>query len=225
MTESEWLASNDPQAMLRHLCPRNLAECAEEGVLDDNILASDRKLRLFAQACCDQYYTAPINENQWAYEPRMRDETLTAFNAAKLWASEVSMNPQKAALLRCIFGNPWSRVALPPGIANTETSKADTFPWCRPLLKNIAQTIYDDRRFQDMPILADALEEAGCNCQEILDHCRDMKCVPCSGEGMRMVDFGAVTSLKTCQNCSGTGMARQLHARGCWVLDLILGKE
>jgi hypothetical protein len=51
--------------------------------------------------------------------------------------------------------------------------------------------IYDDRRFQDLPILVDALEEAGCANVDILGHCR------------------------------GPGP----HARGCWVVDLILGKE
>src|SRR5439155_24569283 len=55
----------------------------------------------------------------------------------------------------------------------------------------LAQGIYDDRAFARLPILADALEEAGCMDTEILDHCR---------------------------------RARE-HVRGCWVLDLLLGKE
>jgi hypothetical protein len=36
----------------------------------------------------------------------------------------------------------------------------------------LAQVIYDERRFADLPILADALEEAGCTNTDILDHCR-----------------------------------------------------
>jgi hypothetical protein len=36
----------------------------------------------------------------------------------------------------------------------------------------VAKTIYDERRFEDMPILADALEEAGCTSELILGHCR-----------------------------------------------------
>jgi hypothetical protein len=36
----------------------------------------------------------------------------------------------------------------------------------------IAETIYQERRFGDMPTLADALEEAGCTSVEILAHCR-----------------------------------------------------
>jgi hypothetical protein len=34
----------------------------------------------------------------------------------------------------------------------------------------MAQAIYDDRRFADLPILADALEDAGCRDPEILGH-------------------------------------------------------
>jgi hypothetical protein len=37
---------------------------------------------------------------------------------------------------------------------------------------HIVKAIYDERRFQDLPILADALEEAGCTDPEILGHCR-----------------------------------------------------
>jgi hypothetical protein len=36
----------------------------------------------------------------------------------------------------------------------------------------IAQAIYQERRFQDLPILADSLDEAGCADVDILDHCR-----------------------------------------------------
>ena len=51
--------------------------------------------------------------------------------------------------------------------------------------------IYDDRAFDRMHELADALEKAGCNDVEILNH------------------------------CCGVGQ----HDRGCWALDLVLGKE
>lgn len=54
-----------------------------------------------------------------------------------------------------------------------------------------AETIYQERRFADMPSLADALEEAGCIDTTILAHCRQ----------------------------------QQEHVRGCWVVDLILGRK
>jgi hypothetical protein len=55
----------------------------------------------------------------------------------------------------------------------------------------LAQSIYDDRAFDRLPILADALEDAGCDNADILNHCRQ------PGE----------------------------HVRGCWVVDLVLGRE
>jgi hypothetical protein len=54
----------------------------------------------------------------------------------------------------------------------------------------LAQAIYDDRAFDRLPILADALEDAGCHDAGILAHCR------------------------------GPGP----HVKGCWVVDLLLGK-
>ena len=36
----------------------------------------------------------------------------------------------------------------------------------------LAQRIYEDRCFDHLPILADALEEAGCTTEGILAHCR-----------------------------------------------------
>jgi hypothetical protein len=56
----------------------------------------------------------------------------------------------------------------------------------------IAQQMYDSRDFSAMPILADALQDAGCENDDVLNHCRD---------------------------------ANQVHIRGCWVVDLVLGKS
>jgi hypothetical protein len=51
--------------------------------------------------------------------------------------------------------------------------------------------MYDSRDFSAMPILADALQDAGCDNTDILSHCRV--------EGWE-------------------------HVRGCWVIDLLLGR-
>jgi hypothetical protein len=40
------------------------------------------------------------------------------------------------------------------------------------MIVKIARSIYDDRLFSDLPVLADALEEAGCTDSDILNHCR-----------------------------------------------------
>jgi hypothetical protein len=44
--------------------------------------------------------------------------------------------------------------------------------WNNGTVVKLAQAIYDDRAFDRLPILADALEDAGCNNAEILEHCR-----------------------------------------------------
>jgi hypothetical protein len=71
------------------------------------------------------------------------------------------------------------------------TLESARLTWHDGLLVSMAQKMYDTGDFLDLPILADAFEEAGCDNPLILNHCRQ------PGE----------------------------HVRGCWVLDLLLGKE
>jgi hypothetical protein len=83
----------------------------------------------------------------------------------------------QAALLRDVFGDPFRGVAI----------KAE---WKTSDVLALAQGIYAERAFDRMPILADALQDAGCYYTDILSHCR----------------------------------GPEPHVRGCWVVDLILGK-
>jgi hypothetical protein len=62
--------------------------------------------------------------------------------------------------------------------------------WCTDTARALARQMYDRREFSAMPILADALQDAGCENDDVLNHCRD---------------------------------PRQVHVRGCWVLDAVLG--
>jgi hypothetical protein len=89
----------------------------------------------------------------------------------------------QAALLRDMFGNPF---AAPRRI------EAAWLRWNDGTVRRIAQGLYDERAFGRMPILADALLDAGCDNDDILAHCRQQ---------------GAV------------------HAKGCWVIDLLLGRS
>jgi hypothetical protein len=82
------------------------------------------------------------------------------------------------AILHDIFGTPFRPVAFFSDW-RTDTTRA------------LARQMYESRDFGAMPILADALQEAGCDSEEVLSHCRDPK---------------------------------QVHVRGCWVVDLVLGK-
>lgn len=69
-------------------------------------------------------------------------------------------------------------------------SAAINSAWLTRVVAALAVTVYDDGAFDRLPILADALEDAGCTNADILNHCRQ------PGE----------------------------HVRGCWVVDLLLGK-
>jgi hypothetical protein len=62
--------------------------------------------------------------------------------------------------------------------------------WRTPAIVHLAQTIYDERSYGLLPMLGDALEDAGCTDAELVAHCRR----PAS------------------------------HVRGCWALDSILDK-
>jgi hypothetical protein len=225
MTEAEWLACNDPQAMLEFL----------EGK------ASDRKLRLFACACCRRIwplFTDPRSRRAVQVAERFADAegvSLTELAAAERDAEDahiaaphltaLGLGPFDAAihvlnhdlsasaadaasraadavesqdsnsgetarreecrfqalLVRCVFGNPFRPAVIDPAI----------FRWNDGTVVKLARAIYDERTFDRLVILADALEDAGCNDTQILGHCR------------------------------GPGP----HVRGCWLVDLLLGKE
>ncbi|MBP3956930.1 hypothetical protein J8F10_16790 [Gemmata sp. G18] len=81
-------------------------------------------------------------------------------------------------MFREIFGNLFHSITFSPSW-RTSTAVA------------LALQMYESRDFGAMPILADALQHAGCDSADVLDHCR------------------------------GPGP----HVRGCWVVDLVLGKE
>jgi hypothetical protein len=96
----------------------------------------------------------------------------------------------QANLLRDIFGNPFRPVTLNPS-------------WRTSAVVALATSIYEERAFDRMPILADALEDAGCDNADILAHCRDPHLL----------------------ESRGALPPRTPHVRGCWVVDLVLGKS
>jgi len=83
------------------------------------------------------------------------------------------------ALFRDIFGNPFRPIGFDP-------------MWRSDTALSLAKQMYESRDFSAMPILADALQDAGCDNDDIFDHCRD---------------------------------ASGVHVRGCWVVDMLLGKS
>ncbi|AMV27422.1 hypothetical protein VT84_23685 [Gemmata sp. SH-PL17] len=220
MIEAEWLVCDRPGLMLQFLRDRS----------------HDRKLRLFAVACCRRVWDALTDEDARravvvaerladghatrgerraatrALSKRPREpatlaaacavhETINKVEEASAHAAALARSTgdelvfdlselvglrdrfysalaSHAPLLRDIFGNPFRPVPFSP---SWRTSTAVT----------LATQMYESRDFGAMPILADALQDAGCDCADVLDHCR------------------------------GPGP----HVRGCWVVDLVLGKE
>jgi hypothetical protein len=230
MTEPEWLSCNDPGSMLN--------------VIQD--MASKRKLRLFAVACCRRIWPLLADERSrqgveaselhvegaldylslhtaaqkaWDAARETRAPPFAGYRAQELarglvashastaaaaaaWchdltdvrkASELSALARQGVdwsggrnaefvaqcdLIRCVFGNPFRTIPFDSA-------------WISSTARQVAQAIYDDRDFDRMPILADALEDAGCTSEEVLAHCR--------GESP--------------------------HVSGCWVVDWILGKK
>ncbi len=81
------------------------------------------------------------------------------------------------SLLQCAVGNPYRPVAFAPA-------------WRTPTVLALAEGVYADRAFDRLPVLADALADAGCDGVPLLAHLR----------------------------------SPGPHARGCWPVDLVLGK-
>jgi len=208
MTEAEWLTWDDPRGMLAMLRDR----------------ASNRKLRLYACACCrrlDRLMSDPRNQEHLAVAERAADGGVTAAELAQKSRARPWFNdPVGCALLPDPFvaadgTQYYAAKAVRKEVGNDEVNTAwvreraaqadllrDLFcypfhprtfeaAWLTTAAVRLAAGIYRERAFDRLPILADALEDAGCDDRAVLDHCR------------------------------GPGP----HVRGCWVVDLILGKQ
>lgn len=232
MTEAEWLACEEPLALLGHV----------------RDAASDRKLRLFAVELCrrcrhllrDKPYRRAVDvAERFADGLADPEELAAAYSEAvdvaewgregdhpgPLWCAAWSTdaysrarseadNPDAPAVLAAAaamadgragaeLGVPWA-AALGVGRAVMAATlrdivygprspvvvRASWLTWRDGTVRKLAGAIYDERAFGQMPVLGDALEEAGCDSPEVLSHCRG----PSS------------------------------HARGCFVLDALLGK-
>jgi hypothetical protein len=116
------------------------------------------------------------NNSRW-----VADTEVEGANGYAVLAAYTKAQAKACDILRDVFDNPFRITLLDPS----------WLKWQDGTVRNIAQAIYDARTFDRMPILGDALEDAGCDDPEILRHCRE-----------------------SCE-----------HVRGCWVIDLLLGKE
>jgi hypothetical protein len=242
MTGGEWLASTDLGALLDHLGGEEHRESSYVDASGQEVKmvllgcpplkCSRRKFQLFACACCrqashvlnDERVVACIDYlERYADGKALREEGVSLIRDVVLleeslerprkWAAGAVVtsglmdsgvfadSPARSAksiagcvraalgqgqeaqiaLLREIVGNPFRSVRLDRTCLQRDSGA----------VPKLSQAIYDERAFDRLPILADALEDADCDDADILAHCRS------GGE----------------------------HVRGCWVVDLLLGKE
>jgi len=116
----------------------------------------------------------------------------TTITRRRLIARE-SLNKRVCDLYREIIGNPFRDYRVQPNFAGGGVRYPDGSLCPVPeTAKQIAKGISLDGGYDRMPILADAMEDAGCDDRVMLDHLR-----------------------------SDTA----IHVRGCWALDVILGRD
>jgi hypothetical protein len=217
MTEQEWLKCKTPHKMLEFLQGRT----------------SERKLRLFACSCCrripasatyararkaievaERYADGLASRHEMREAGKAADRGATwvrdGTRSAAVAASQACSSLRETAYFRTCL-NVLDNDAPTPAAMKKErailagllrdlvgplpfravTVDPSWLSWDAGAIPKMAQAIYEDCSFAELPILADALEEAGCSDADILAHCR----------------------------------RRGEHARGCWVLDLILARK
>jgi hypothetical protein len=197
MTEAEWLACIEPGPMLdylrREVSPRKLRllTCACCRRLWDSLSEAARQSVEVAERFADRqasarelkaaqgpYYSAfrPDNSANFAARPSQsfRRYVRAVFLHARRSVGQMASDRQAAEasevvaqveLIREVFGNPFRPVTIHPVWLG----------WNGGTVRKIAQGIYEERAFDRLPVLADALEEAGCTDADVLAHCRSPK--------------------------------------------------
>ena len=247
MTEAEWLSCTDPEPMLQLLRPN----------------ASDRKIRLFAVACCrrvwpslepEEFRDAVLNAEAFADGGVDRDAMREAHHKALAIFPNLhgKDNGPGAALTASGFPGPkksiWHRIAdaLDDPWWEDEFDKGDRLAPAFVTARHAARAASDlqgERNVLDSPVtMAEHEVQAG------LVRCifgnpfrpRPARDAWANNEVRTLADsiytehaFDRMALLARALEASGCTNADVLehcrssagHARGCWVLDLLLGKE
>lgn len=189
MTEHDWHSSTDPAPMLAFLRDRGsvserklrLFACGACRRMGELIGKAGRKAVAVAEryadgraADCDLEIARDVlvgglrpvrsHDDFHARRFQLLPEVCLAYNlngpAGVARVAERSREFGGADLLRCIFGPlPFRSITCDPSW-RTSTAVA------------LAGQFYESRDFTAMPILGDALEDAGCGDEDVLNHCR-----------------------------------------------------
>lgn len=189
MTESQWLACRETRPMLEYLrsrvserrlrlfgvaCCRRVwsrfarpesrraVEVAER--FADGLASEDERAQAASAARGIDDFDLDFHRAAWRCSILHHDFAHNAVMIAAITASDVG--EEQAAqtdLLRELFGNPFRAPKIETGWLQFKDGAA---------LK-LARRIHQERCFDVLPILADALEEAGCQDPSLLGHCRD----------------------------------------------------
>lgn len=187
MTEDEWFASTDPGAVGEAVCRKRRA--------------SARVLRLYMAAFwdwqSDRLNTPEEREllraraalvGQWAetgvrppetfvrgitlvfYNRSPREGFLSTVRAPAGWEDSGPATKRALWTVHEVFGNPFA----PTRRRKSEPPRGWAFDpdWRTDTAVLLARQMYATRDFSAMPVLADALQDAGCNNDDILNHCR-----------------------------------------------------
>jgi hypothetical protein len=244
--ESAWLASEDPSAMLRWV---ELGRSAADDDYPPNyphplVAVSDRKLRLFATSCWRQYggrhvgawyeairqLEAVADGRRSAFDKAVKGYVCSTLDVAgmlrqvsALWlggnidhGQRVENSRRVAAALREVVGNPFRPAAADP-------------VWTTATVVSLAESAYEDRRLECESCLGTG------NDPHSDSRVESNRCLPCKGEGVTGVgtlDNDRLAVLSDALEEAGCDDADLLdhlrspgpHVRGCWVLDLLLGK-
>jgi hypothetical protein len=188
MSEEDWLTGDDPLRMWdtisrdlsRRKCLLYIAECLSIVIHNHKWNVPNHYLDCVL-GWADGADNLQEVRDVWGKQGHFTEEPIGWF-ANLMYISarvgdEALPTESTAALFRELFCNPFRPVVFDPR-------------WQSETVLALATGIYAERAFDRMPILADALEDAGCDNAYVLTHCR------------------------------GPGP----HVRGCWVVDLLLGK-
>ena len=178
------------------ICRKALAvaeDFADGSATEEQIAAARASLELLHEwpyRYKEEYGAYAVNHLHHALEHNIDLESVNYYlmiytDLTRRYDDELSFD-----LLLDVFGNPFHVLHLDPQLRR----------WRDGTIVQLAQSIYAEKAFDRLPILADALEEAGCDIPELLAHCRNEFQVP---KGV-------------CRN-------KHRHFKGCWALDRVIG--